>query len=36
VLEQHIEAHTRNDTVIGVVNFREQLDLTLRSVTPQR
>jgi hypothetical protein len=36
VLVEHIEADTRNDSVIGVVNFREHLDLTLRSVTPQR
>ena len=36
VLKQHNEADTRNDSVIGVVVFRERLDLTLRSVTPQR
>jgi hypothetical protein len=36
VLRQHNEADTRNDSVIGVVVFRERLDLTLRSIDPQR
>ncbi len=35
VLKQHNEATTRNQSVIGTVEFREHLDLTLRSVTPQ-
>lgn len=35
VLKQHNEAQTRNESVIGTVEFRERLDLTLRSVTPQ-
>ena len=36
VLKQHSEAETRNETVIGVVVFRERIDLVLRSLEPQR
>lgn len=36
VLKQHNEADTSNDSVIGTVVFREHLDLTLRSGSPQR
>jgi hypothetical protein len=36
LLKQHNEADTRNDSPIGVVTFRENIDLVLRSITPQR
>ena len=36
MLKEHTVTDSRNDSVIGKVVFREQLDLRLRSLTPER
>jgi len=36
VLKQHNDAETKNDSVLGVVVFKEEIDLTLRALDPQR
>ncbi len=36
LLRQHVTTDSRNDSVVGKVTFREQLDLKLRSLVPQR
>ncbi len=36
MLKEHTVTDSRNDSVVGKVVFREQLDLTLRSLTPER
>ena len=35
MLKEHAVTDSRNDSVVGKVVFREQLDLTLRSLTPE-
>ena len=36
MLKEHSVTDSRNDSVVGKVVFREQLDLTLRSLVPKR
>ena len=36
MLRQHVTTDSRNDSVVGKVGFREQLDMKLRSLVPQR
>jgi hypothetical protein len=36
MLREHTVTDSRNDSVVGKVVFREQLDLTLRSLVPKR
>ena len=36
MLKEHTVTDSRNDSVVGKVVFREQLDLSLRTVVPER